>query len=211
MTKFLPIFPLTTIVFPGQYLNLHIYEPRYKQLIAECRDGNKTFGIPSVFKDSLNEYGTEMELLEVTKEYDNGEMDVKTRGLGVFRIMEVLREVPEKMYSAAIVYRLPDERPDTQMPNPTLIDLINKLHVVLGTNFRVEDKLKNPLSYDLIQYAAVSPEDQYRLLTAVSERGRQWFLIQHLQNLIPSVEETERVKAKVQMNGHFRREIPPKF
>src|SRR5580658_4764706 len=104
MTKFLPIFPLNVIIYPGQYLNLHVYEPRYKQLINECKDEDKTFGIPSVFKESLNEYGTEMELLEVSKTYDNGEMDIKTRGLKIFRIMEVLREVPGKLYPAAVVY-----------------------------------------------------------------------------------------------------------
>lgn len=211
MIKFLPIFPLSTIVYPGQLLNLHIFEPRYKQLIAECRDEKKTFGIPSVFKETMNEYGTEMELLEVSKVYDNGEMDIKTRGLKVFRIMEVLREVPEKEYSAAIVSEVEPTALDTRKPNPTLIDLINKLHTVLGTNFKVEEKFENPLSYDLVAYAALSPEDQYRLLTAVSERGRQWFIIQHLQKLIPSIEQTEKVKAKVQMNGHFRKEIPPKF
>lgn len=211
MTKFLPIFPLATIVYPGQYLNLHIFEPRYKQLITECRDEKKTFGIPSVYKDTLNEFGTEMELLEVTHIHENGEMDIKTRGAGIFRIMEVIRDVPDKLYSAAIVYQIPEKKPDTAVPNPTLIDLINKLHTVLGTGFKVEDKFKSPLSYDLVQYAAVSPEDQYRLLTAESEIGRQWFLIEHLKKLIPSVEETERVKAKVQMNGHFRKEIPPAF
>src|SRR5579872_3919529 len=101
MTKFIPIFPLNIIVYPGQLLNLHIFEPRYKQLIQECKDEGKTFGIPSVFKDTLNEYGTEMELLEISKVYPGGEMDVKTKGVKVFRIMEVLREVPDKLYPAA--------------------------------------------------------------------------------------------------------------
>lgn len=211
MTKFLPIFPLSTIVYPGQLLNLHIYEPRYRQLINECKAENKTFGIPSVIKDTLSEYGTEMEVLEISKVYDTGEMDIKTKGTKVFRIIEVLREVPQKLYSAAIVFETENEKYDTLVPNPTLIDLINKLHVVLGTNFKIEEKFRNPLSFDVIQYCALSPEDQYRLLTANSEKARQWFIIEHLQKLIPSIEQTEKVKAKVQMNGHFRKEIPPKF
>src|ERR1700722_19507624 len=120
MTKFLPIFPLDLVVYPGQLLNLHIFEPRYKQLINECKAGKKTFGIPSVFKDVLNEYGTEMELLEVSKVYPGGEMDIKTRGIKVFRIMEVLREVPQKLYSAAVVYEVEHLPFDTQVLNPTL-------------------------------------------------------------------------------------------
>ena len=211
MTKFLPIFPLSTIAYPGQLLNLHIFEPRYKQLITECKEQGKTFGIPSVFKESLNEYGTEMELVEVSKIYPDGEMDIKTKGVKVFRIMEVLREVPEKLYSAAIVYEVEHLPLDTEKLNPTLVDLIEKLHKVLGTNLDIYQKFENPLSFDLAHYVALSPEDQYRLLVATSEKARQWFLIQHLMKLIPSLEETEKVKAKVQMNGHFRREVPPSF
>ena len=211
MTKFLPIFPLSSIAYPGQLLNLHIFEPRYKQLITECKEQGKTFGIPSVFKESLNEYGTEMELVEISKIYPDGEMDIKTKGVKVFRIMEVLREVPEKLYSAAIVYEVEHLPFDTEKLNPTLVDLIEKLHKVLGTNLDIYQKFENPLSFDLAHYVALTPEDQYRLLVATSEKARQWFLIQHLMKLIPSLEEAEKVKAKVQMNGHFRREVPPAF
>ena len=84
-------------------------------------------------------------------------MDIKTKGINVFRIMEVLREVPDKLYSAAVVYEMSASKNDTVKPNPTLIDLVNKLHDVLGTKFKVEDKFESPLSFDLIQYAALSP------------------------------------------------------
>jgi Lon protease-like protein len=211
MTKFFPIFPLNMVVYPGQFLNLHIFEPRYKQLILECKEEGKTFGIPSVFSETINEYGTELELLEISKTHENGELDIKTRGIKVFRVMEVIREVPNKLYSAAVVYELEQQPFDTRKPNPTLVNLINKLHIVLGTNFKVEDKFENPVSFDLIPYAALSPEDQYRLLITTSEKARQWFMIEHLQKLVSSIEQTEKVKTKVQMNGHFRKEIPPKF
>jgi len=211
MTKFLPIFPLSNIAYPGQLLNLHIFEPRYKQLILECKEQGKSFGIPSVFKDGLNEYGTEMELLEISKTYPDGEMDIKTRGVKAFRIMEVLREVPDKLYSAAIVYEIEYLPLDTEILNPTLVDLVKKMHDILGTDLDIYKKFPNPLSYDLAPYVALTPEDQYRLLVATSEKARQWFLIQHLLKLIPSLEEAEKVKARVQMNGHFKREIPPTF
>jgi Lon protease-like protein len=211
MTKFLPIFPLDLVVYPGQHLNLHIFEPRYKQLIEECKKENKTFGIPSVFKDTLNEYGTEMELLEVSKVYETGEMDIKTRGVKIFRIMEVLREVPNKLYSAAIVYEKEHLPFDTDKLNPTLADLVDKLHGMMGTNFKLSNKFSAPLSFDIAHYVALTPEDQYRLLVGESEKGRQWFLMQHLMKLIPSLEEAENVKARVNMNGHFRRENPPSF
>jgi Lon protease-like protein len=211
MTKFLPIFPLNLVVYPGQNLNLHIFEPRYKQLIQECKAEGKKFGIPSVFKDSLNEYGTEMDLLEVSKVHDGGEMDVITKGVKVFRIMEVLREVPEKLYSAAIVYEVEHLPMDTEVLNPTLVDLVDQLHQILGTKLDIYKKFENPTSFDLAHYVALNQEDQYRLLTATSEKARQWFLIQHLMKLVPYLEESEKVKNKIRLNGHFRPEVPPKF
>lgn len=211
MTKYLPIFPLNIVVYPGQELNLHIFEPRYKQLINDCLADKKTFGIPPVLNNNLADHGTEMELVEVSKVHPNGEMDIKTRGIKVFRVMEVLREVPDKLYAAAVVYEMNHLPFDTEMLNPTLYDMIEELHSLLGTGFSLYEKFKNPLSYELAHYIALNQEDQYRLLTASSEKARQWFMIEHLRKLIPTLQETEKVKNKVQMNGHFRHEIPPSF
>ena len=60
--NFLPLFPLNLIVFPHEDLNLHIFEPRYRQLINECLDEKKTFGIPAFVNNKLLGYGTEVEV-----------------------------------------------------------------------------------------------------------------------------------------------------
>ena len=103
MTNFIPIFPLGIVVYPGERLNLHIFEPRYKQLITECHEQKKPFGIPTVIENKVQDYGSLVAILEVTKVHDNGEMDIKTMGERVFRILEVIKEVPDKLYSGAIV------------------------------------------------------------------------------------------------------------
>ncbi len=211
MTKFLPIFPLSYVVYPGQPLNLHIFEPRYKQLINDCQSQKITFGIPVVINGELAEYGTEVEITLIQKTYDNGEMDIRTRGLKVFRVMEVIREVPDKLYSAAIVFEQKHLPADTTKLNPTLVDLMAQLHSILQTDFDLYKKFSSPTSFDIAPYAALSQEDQYRLLMSESEKGRQWFLIEHLLKLIPHLEDSERLKSRVQMNGHFRNEISPNF
>ena len=103
MTNFIPIFPLGIVVYPGEELNLHIFEPRYKQLITECYSENKLFGIPSVIDNRMQDYGTLMRIKEISKLHENGEMDIKTEGDQVFRILEVIKEIPGKLYSGAIV------------------------------------------------------------------------------------------------------------
>ena len=80
MINFIPIFPLGIVVYPGEELNLHIFEPRYKQLINECYQEKKLFGIPSVIDDQLQDYGTLMQIMEITTVHDNGELDIKTQG-----------------------------------------------------------------------------------------------------------------------------------
>lgn len=203
MTKFIPIFPLNVVVYPGQQLNLHIFEERYKQLINECKSDGKTFGIPSVFEHKLNDYGTEMEITEVSHVYADGKMDIKTKGVKVFRIVELQRVVPNKLYQAATVAEVPHLPFDTDELNPTLEELVNQLHHILGTGLDIYKKFEKPLSYELAPYVALNPEDQYRLLLAKSETQRQVFLMQHLMKILPNIEAAEKVRARVKMNGHF--------
>ena len=71
MTNFIPIFPLNLVVYPGEKLNLHIFEPRYKQLIRECHANGKPFGIPAVLDNQVKEMGTLVQIREIVKEYEN--------------------------------------------------------------------------------------------------------------------------------------------
>src|SRR4051812_32916205 len=103
MTNFIPIFPLSIVVYPGEHLNLHIFEPKYIQLINECYSEKKSFGIPAVIDKRLQDYGTVMKITEITNVMDNGEMDIRSEGNEVFRVLEVIREIPDKLYSGAIV------------------------------------------------------------------------------------------------------------
>lgn len=67
---------MSLVVYPGEDLNLHIFEPRYKQLISECKAQGKPFGIPAVVKNKVKELGTLVQVAEVVKVEDNGEMDI---------------------------------------------------------------------------------------------------------------------------------------
>ena len=103
MTNFIPIFPLGIVVYPGEQLNLHIFEPKYKQLIGDCYSTGKPFGIPAVIDNKMAEMGTLVQVKEITKTYEDGRMDIKTEGLEVFKLLELILELPDKLYSGAIV------------------------------------------------------------------------------------------------------------
>ncbi len=80
MTNFIPIFPLGIVVFPGEALNLHIFEPRYKEMVTDCFAEVKPFGIPTVLENGVNELGTLLEITEIVEIHADGKMDIRTKG-----------------------------------------------------------------------------------------------------------------------------------
>lgn len=204
MTNFIPIFPLGVVVYPEEKLNLHIFEPRYKQLIQECVSEKKPFGIPTVIDKKLNEYGTLVEIVHVEKEYENGEMDISTKGLRVFRILEVIREVPEKLYSGAIV-NYPDNYQQTSIKlREEVLTAVRELHQLLKVTKSFphpDDQLR---SYDLAHHAGLSLEEEYELLHLFQELQRLEYLKRHLNKVVPMMMEMERLKYRVKLNGHFQ-------
>ena len=205
MTNFIPIFPLGVVVYPGESLNLHIFEPRYIQLVKECDVEKKAFGIPTIINNHLNEMGTLVEISEVTTVYDNGEMDIKTRGVKVFRTLELIKLVPDKLYSGAIV-NYPDnivdagKRPHMQK----VVAAIRELHRLL----KVQKEFKKPdeelTSYDIAHHAGLSLEEEYELLGLLKEAQRQEYLKRHLRKVLPVIAEMEQLKEKIKLNGHFK-------
>src|SRR6202008_1404123 len=204
MTNFIPIFPLGIVVYPGEELNLHIFEPRYKQLIKECHESKKAFGIPAVINNKVNELGTLVEIVEITKVYEDGEMDIKTKATKVFRVLEVVKSVPDKLYSGAIV-NYPDnyEKGNRKMMQ-AIIEAIRQLHAILKVNKDFKKPEQELWSYDVAHHAGLSMEEEYELLGLQYELQRQEYLKQHLARVLPVVLEMESLKDKIVLNGHFK-------
>ncbi len=204
MTNFIPIFPLEVVVYPGEELNLHIFEPRYKQLILEIKKNKKPFGIPSVIGGKVSEIGTLVELIEIKEVYENGEMDIKTRGVKVFRILELVKSLPDKLYGGAIVSYLENFDNGNRILMKKVVEGIRELHSIL----KVSKVFKQPdealWSYDVAHHAGLSLIEEYDLLQLLQELQRQEYLRQHLLKVLPVVTEMETLKGRIQLNGHFK-------
>ncbi len=204
MTNFIPIFPLGIVVYPGENLNLHIFEPRYKQLINECYTQNKQFGIPTVIESRLQDYGSLVTILEITKTHDDGEMDIKTKGSRVFRILEVINEVPDKLYSGAIVnYPETNEQGNIELMKKVM-NSIRELHRLLRVDKDFKKNDEEVKAFDVAHHVGLSLEEEYEMLHLLQERQRQEYLKRHLTKVIPLVAEMEQLKEKIKLNGHFR-------
>lgn len=204
MTNFIPIFPLSIVVYPHEDLNLHIFEPKYKQLIKECFDQKKSFGMPVVIDNKISEWGTLLEIIEISKTYPTGEMDIKTRGQKVFRILETITNVPEKLYSGAIVNYPQNHEHGKRILMKKIISATQQLHETLKVNKPLDKNEDELWSYDLAHSVGLTLEEEYELLTFMNELHRQEYLKRHLAKVIPIVTEMESLKEKIKLNGHFK-------
>lgn len=204
MTNFIPIFPLNIVLYPGESLNLHIFEPRYKQLISECHSLKKSFGIPVVIDNKLQDYGTLTRIDEITTIHENGEMDIKTTGEKVFRILEVIKEVPDKLYDGAIVTYPDNYYEGNAELMRRVVNSIRELHRLLKVQKEFKKEQQQLNTYDVAHHIGLSIQEEYEVLNLFDERQRQEYLKRHLTKVIPMVAEMELLKEKIKLNGHFK-------
>ena len=205
------MFPLQLVAFPGERLNLHIFEPRYRELIHECHENGSTFGIPPYLKNKLMDFGTEMKLLEISKTYDDGKMDIKTQGIGIFRIEDFDAKAHGKLYAGAHIERMEIEY-DGEFTNVNkLLDLMEQLFKLLKINKDIPENTPQFTAYDIAHHVGLSIEKEYEFLRIPNELSRQEYLIDHITQLIPIVQNMEALRKRVQMNGHFKNFNPLDF
>jgi Lon protease-like protein len=204
MTNFIALFPLGIVVYPREQVNLHIFEPRYKQLIRECLEQKKAFGIPAVIENEVKEMGSLVEVMELSKEYESGEMDIKIKGIRVFRILEVIREVPDKLYGGAIVTYPEDEPRSNREIMRWIVQGMRQLHELLEINKDFSKADEDLEAYDIAHHLGLSLQEEYEVLELFQERQRQEYLKRHLTRVIPMIAEMDKLREKIRMNGHFR-------
>jgi Lon protease-like protein len=203
VTNFIPIFPLGIVVYPGESLKLHIFEPRYKQLINECHKEKKLFGIPAIINNNLQDFGTLVKVMEIIKVHDNGEMDIKIKGEKVFRILEVIKEIPDKLYSGAIVNYPNNQEIGNTAFMQLIITSVRELHRLLNISKDFKKTDEEITAYDVAHHVGLSLQEEYELLNLMDERQRIEYLKRHLTRVIPMVAEMESLKEKIKLNGHF--------
>ncbi len=207
----LPLFPLGTVVFPGEHLNLHIFEPRYRQLVHDCETELTNFGISAFLDNQIKEYGTEIELVEVTNRYPDGKLDVKTKGRRLYKMSDFKNPMRGKLYAGAKVEYMELAEDDATLSEKILlVEQIYKLYEILNVRADISAEVEF-LSFKIGHKVGLSIQQEYQLLTLPSESARLDFMLDHLTRSIPILKGAEDTKAKIQMNGHFRNYDPLDF
>ncbi len=96
----IPLFPLNVVLFPGGYLPLHIFEPRYRLMMRHCLDGDRRFGV--VLINSGSEVGEPatpemvgtIANIDEAKTLEDGRMVIGVEGEKRFRIVKIFDQLP---------------------------------------------------------------------------------------------------------------------
>ena len=206
----LPQFRLQLVAYPGEQVNLHIFEPRYKQLMHDCEQKQLTFGIVAHLNNHLQKIGTEMILERIARRYQSGELDIVAIGTQRYRISRFYKKGKNKLYpTASVAYINETEERASLYDVQFILERLSDLYKFMNIDKPIPTDVKQVKAFDIAHQAGLNTDQEYHLLTLDSEADRISYIRTHLEQLLPRVKEMELMRRKIQMNGHFRNVIPP--
>jgi len=196
----LPLFPLDVVLFPGVPLPLHIFEPRYKEMIGECLAQHHSFGVVRAVEQGLAEVGCTAEIVTVVKEYPDGRLDLVTEGRQRF---EVVRVNQERSFLQAEVLMIHDE-PGVPPQAETLraVQLHADLLAIAGAKQDLSTADPTLLSFYLAGSLPLDLDFKQKLLSLRSEAERISLLISYFETIIPNLRRAANAREKAGGNGH---------
>jgi Lon protease-like protein len=196
----LPLFPLDVVLFPGTALPLHIFEPRYKEMIGECLAQRRTFGVVRALEQGLAEIGCTAEIINVVREYPDGRLDLVTEGRQRF---ELLRVNQERSFLQAEVLMIDDE-PGGPPPADAAraVQLHSELLAIAGATQDLSASGPTLLSFQLAGSVPLDLDFKQKLLALRSEPERLTLFISYLETILPNLRRAASAREKAGGNGH---------
>ena len=200
LAALIPLFPLDVVLFPGTPLPLHIFEPRYKEMIGECLAEHRTFGVVRAVEQGLAEVGCTAEIVTVVKEYPDGRLDLVTEGRRRFELMSVNQE---RSFLQAEVLMIEDEPGGpSQEETSRAIQLHSELLAIGGAAQDLSAADPSALSFYLAGSLPLDLDFKQKLLALRSEPERLSLLISYFETIIPNLQRAARARQRAGGNGH---------
>jgi Lon protease-like protein len=197
----LPLFPLDLVLLPGTPLPLHIFEPRYQEMISECLDRSHHFGVLRGQDQELAEIGCTAQILTVTKRYPDGRMDIVTQGRARFQVIQLDQE---RAFLQAEVLYLQDEPGGASQEEMTqAMKLHGEIMVLAGAEPEKSSEVDaGHLSFHLAGSLPLDLDFKQSLLAMKSEAERLRAIIGFFETILPAMRRTVHVRRKAGGNGH---------
>jgi ATP-dependent Lon protease len=198
----LPLFPLNVVLLPGADMPLHIFEPRYRQMVRDCLETKTPFGMLLALPNGMAGTGCTAEILEVANRYDDGRCDILTIGREPFRVIELFSDEPLLRGEVDFL----EDRAVSVNPRVSreLVDLYETCHTLIFDDYP-RDLDAGPETAMSYRIAAKLPMDllwKQRVLELRSEADRQERLVAYLREWAPHLQRADTVRARATGNGH---------
>jgi Lon protease-like protein len=198
----LPLFPLDVVLLPGTPLPLHIFEPRYKEMIGECRANGAPFGVIRALEQGIAEVGCTAEIVTITKEYPDGRLDLVAEGRKRF---EVLKLNQDRSFLQAEVLLVPDElAAPAEEHKARAIQVHRDILSLAGAVQDLSAADQNALSFYLAGSLPLDLDFKQKLLAMRSESERIQAVAAYLESILPNLRHAARAREKAGGNGHAR-------
>ena len=198
----IPLFPLNVVLFPGANLPLHIFEPRYREMVKTCLQQKSEFGMLLSMPNGVARVGCTAEVVEVVKRYPDGRMDILTVGRAPFRVVDLFSDNP--LLEGQVDYLEDREASANPSVQRALVELYEACHTLIYDDYpkNLQGTPTDELSFLV---AGTLPMDllwKQQILELRSESDRQERLVAYLREWVPHLQKSEAMRQRAGGNGH---------
>jgi Lon protease-like protein len=198
----IPLFPLNVVLFPGANLPLHIFEPRYREMVKACLQEKSEFGMLLSMPNGVARVGCTAEIVEVVKRYPDGRMDILTVGRAPFRVVDLFSDNP--LLEGHVDYLEDREVSANPSVQRALVELYEACHTLIYDDYpkNLQGTPTDELSFLV---AGTLPMDllwKQQILELRSESDRQERLVAYLREWAPHLQKSEAMRQRAGGNGH---------
>lgn len=198
----IPLFPLNVVLLPGADLPLHIFEPRYLEMVNRCLKEKSEFGVLLALPKGVARVGCTAEIIEVVQRRNDGTVDILSVGREPFRVIEFFEDKP--LAEGHVDYLEDRDSPANPYLRRELVELYETCYTLV-----FEDYPKNTESEQSAQIsfliAGSLPMDllwKQQILELRTELDRQERLVGYLRAWAPHLQKTGVMRQRAGGNGH---------
>jgi Lon protease-like protein len=193
------LFPLGIVLLPTEQVPLHIFEPRYRELVGECLEDEREFGLVYADDDGMRPIGTRAAIVEVIERFPDGRLNIVIEGRDRFRLLEL---TDGRSFHTGQIEAIDDaDDPGDAATVDRALALFARLIELTGAEVEPPDAGHEQLSFAIAGRFELSASLKQELLQETSERTRLARICEILEGAAAAVERQREIAALAQRNG----------
>ena len=196
----LGLFPLPIVLVPSERIPLHIFEPRYRELIDECVENSEEFGLVlSAGDGAVHEIGTRAAVAQVLEVLEDGSMNIVVEGGERFRLLEL---TSGRSFTTGLVEPVEDEdEPPLEADVVRATEAFSELAEAAESDVDLPDPASPRYDFELAARVDFAVDAKQELLAMTSPRARMQALIRLLETAVEAVRLEHTLRERAARNG----------